>query len=410
MATESMELISVCPELVSWKLFDLNPNLCNLPMSEAIKQTANFKCPNCHLIKMFKISSKLTLSSNGSYHVKGCRRCGYGLGRTIIPGKNNIIAVCPTLIDWGLLELNPNESFKYISVGSCKKINLECPNCHYKSTSTINKKVKKIHGKYIIVGCQKCGYGTSKSVYCGVNDVLTLCKDIYNWKVPELNPDIDLAFVSPNSAKNLVFECPCCHKVDNCKPCDKIKKYDNSYNIAGCVTCGYGMRRSVSPGKTDILTLCPELQSWNAVELNPNLNLQLIRATSPSQLSLECPSCHSVFIRGVFNVIYIDDGVYRVRGCPICGYHMQRGVYAGKNDIFTTHPYLLSEWDYVANYGICTPTEVSAASHIAVYWICRHDKNHKYRMIINQKIRYDDRGIESCPYCRGFSPSKTLLL
>ena len=81
----------------------------------------------------------------------------------------------------------------------------------------------------------------------------------------------------------------------------------------------------------------------------------------------------------------------RVKGgmCPVCA---ERAVLQGYNDLGTTDPYLLSEWDYEKN-SKWTPSNVSRNSMKVVWWKC--GAGHSYRAKIT------DRTIEQkgCPQC-----------
>lgn len=82
----------------------------------------------------------------------------------------------------------------------------------------------------------------------------------------------------------------------------------------------------------------------------------------------------------------------RVRGqaCPYCS---GRRVLAGFNDLATTHPDLVKEWDMEKNDA--SPETVSKGSHLKVWWRC--ERGHSYPMPINKKT---SRG-SCCPVCSG---------
>lgn len=76
-------------------------------------------------------------------------------------------------------------------------------------------------------------------------------------------------------------------------------------------------------------------------------------------------------------------------GCPLCGESI---LLEGYNDLATTHPYLVEEWDYDAN-GDLLPTMVTRNSVVKVGWKCVH--GHTYEAYINNKARRGD----GCPVC-----------
>lgn len=80
----------------------------------------------------------------------------------------------------------------------------------------------------------------------------------------------------------------------------------------------------------------------------------------------------------------------RVRGygCPICA---GKRVVAGINDLSSTHPEIVSQWDYNKN-GELSPDKVTPKSHKIVWWVC--ENGHSYKSSIDNRTR--GRG---CPYC-----------
>lgn len=88
--------------------------------------------------------------------------------------------------------------------------------------------------------------------------------------------------------------------------------------------------------------------------------------------------------------MHIYSRVLQNSGCPYCS-----GRYAikGENDLATTHPHLLKEWDYSKN--IIKPDEILAGSSKNAWWIC--DVGHSYECRIGHRTS-DNVG---CPYCKG---------
>lgn len=79
---------------------------------------------------------------------------------------------------------------------------------------------------------------------------------------------------------------------------------------------------------------------------------------------------------------------YRKSGCPCC---RNIAVVAGKNDMATTHPQLLAEWDYDKN--IFKPTEIVAGSGKKAWWICSAC-GHRWKSVINTRAKGG-----GCPSC-----------
>ena len=79
------------------------------------------------------------------------------------------------------------------------------------------------------------------------------------------------------------------------------------------------------------------------------------------------------------------------RGCPYCS---NNKVLPGFNDLATTHPFLVKEWNIDKN-GLLKPTMVLAGSHQKVWWKCAH--GHEWQATIKHRA-YRGQG---CPYCSG---------
>ena len=86
--------------------------------------------------------------------------------------------------------------------------------------------------------------------------------------------------------------------------------------------------------------------------------------------------------------------IERVNGnnCPYCS---NKKILIGENDLVTTHPHLVKEWDYKSNYPLL-PTQVVSGSNKSVYWICP-TCNHKYSATIRNRS-FQNLG---CPSCNG---------
>lgn len=73
--------------------------------------------------------------------------------------------------------------------------------------------------------------------------------------------------------------------------------------------------------------------------------------------------------------------------CPYCN---NKKVLAGFNDLKTTNPSLVAEWDY--NKNTISPEEVTYGSGRKVWWIC--EKGHEWEAVINKRVSG-----QGCPYC-----------
>ncbi len=91
-------------------------------------------------------------------------------------------------------------------------------------------------------------------------------------------------------------------------------------------------------------------------------------------------------------------------GCPYCA---NKRVLKGFNDLATTNPKLIKEWDYEKND--ISPEEVTRGTSRKAWWIC--SRGHSYESPISGRTGKRERG---CPYCtnqkllRGFNDLETV--
>ena len=92
-------------------------------------------------------------------------------------------------------------------------------------------------------------------------------------------------------------------------------------------------------------------------------------------------------------------------GCPYCS---NNKIMKGYNDLETTNPSVLKEWNYKKN-GNLKSDEVMAGSNKKVWWMC--PKGHEYETSILNKTK---RNGTKCPICcnqkvlKGYNDLKTL--
>ena len=149
-------------------------------------------------------------------------------------------------------------------------------------------------------------------------------------------------------------------------------------NGTGCPYCSHNF---VLPGFNDLASRFPEIAAeWS--EKNLPLTPDAVNEKSTKNVWWKCRTCGYEW-KAVVKA--------RVKGgmCPVCA---ERAVLQGYNDLGTTDPHLLSEWDYEKN-SKWTPSNVSRNSMKVVWWKC--GAGHSYRAKIT------DRTIEQkgCPQC-----------
>lgn len=170
--------------------------------------------------------------------------------------------------------------------------------------------------------------------------------------------------------------------------CDKGHKF--SRRVYERATRGYGCPycsgRQILPGFNDFATKNPELlKEWD-YEKNKKLGIDptTIGVGFRPKVWWICPKGHSY-----------DSVIYPRTtgcGCPYCSTPPKK-ILAGFNDLATTNPELVTEWDFKKN--TLKPTDVSYGNTKNFWWIC--PKGHSYSTAIANRTKAKT----GCPYCIG---------
>lgn len=101
------------------------------------------------------------------------------------------------------------------------------------------------------------------------------------------------------------------------------------------------------------------LKEWD-YELNVGLDPSVFTLGSQAKVHWICSKGHKYETT-------ISKRVKSVIGCPYCSNHK---VLTGYNDLATTHPKLVEEWDFTKNLNIY-PNKIHSGSNLLVWWKCK---------------------------------------
>ncbi len=116
-------------------------------------------------------------------------------------------------------------------------------------------------------------------------------------------------------------------------------------------------------------------------EKNENISPSTVSYGSHQKVWWKCSQQHS------WNSI-VSNRTRLHRGCPYCA---GQKTIIGENDLCTTHPAIVKEWNYLKNNNIL-PEQFMSGSHKKVWWICK--KGHEWCAEIKSRAS----GV-GCPYC-----------
>lgn len=225
----------------------------------------------------------------------------------------------------------------------------------------------------------------------GVNDLATLRPDILPyWDYKENNKNgIYPNKVSAVSKKSASFICKKCGN-----PFDKKIRY-----LVQC-TCKKCTSRKLVTGVNDLATTHPHLLKFWDYKENDKKGLDPTRLTIGSSRDAYwiCEKCGKSYPQRISN---------QFKECNLCKVCVGKEVVTGVNDLATTHPIFLKEWDYEKNNekGIY-PTKISYGSHKRVHWKCGY--GHSTYMEVYRKTTMET-GCSECNKGRTTSYSEQYL-
>ena len=201
-----------------------------------------------------------------------------------------------------------------------------------------------------------------------VVDDIKLIKE-WNWEKND-SLHLDPKLLTLGSNKKVWWVCKSKHEWK-----DSIVHRTNGRN------CPYCSNHRLLQGFNDLATIRPDLvNEWNYVK-NENLTPSEVFPSSNKKRWWICKNGHE----------WEDTPNHRVNrnnGCPYCSNHR---LLQGFNDLATTHPNLVKQWNYKKN-GKLFPTDVLHGSQQKVWWIC--ENGHEW----NATIASRSFGV-GCPYC-----------
>ncbi len=155
----------------------------------------------------------------------------------------------------------------------------------------------------------------------------------------------------------------------------------------GCPYCG---NKQVLAGFNDFASRFPAIAAEWDTEKNQCLP-DTVSAMSNRRVWWRCSRGHSY-------EKMISNRTQQGQGCSLCAaMDGKKGSMriVGYNDFATTHPHLLSEWNYEKN-GALKPTDLKAGSRRSVWWIC--PAGHEWETPLSRRTGKRKIG---CPFCAG---------
>lgn len=405
---------------------------------------AHWHCKKCG----YKWSSSIKSRMNA---IDACPCCDSG--KAIVTGINDVLTVIPDFAD--IYDFKENEAagidIHLFGIASKKVVHYHCHKCNYEWDGTICSRIIKTKDSNTISlrACPSCSNNRKRNVP-------------YSQDHPELIPfynternNVPLENVTSQSARTDLFwwTCPDCGNDFESRIHSMIGSIKN--NSTGCPFCAhlkitpsnsfagkfpellgeYSADNIIDPyfvfpsSKTIVTWECQNGHTWNASFLvrsigkgkcpvcnhirvvkgensfadiygylvpfySPN-NLKApdeIFYTSRNWVKWICPDCNEEY------GAYISDMVNGNATCPYCS---GRKAIPGKTSFAALHPDLMDEWDTIANYCLVDPDTILDSCKQNVWWTCSRNSDHNYQMSPANRLLFQKRHRDPCPYCKG---------
>ena len=139
----------------------------------------------------------------------------------------------------------------------------------------------------------------------------------------------------------------------------------------------------VTGEKENNLSKRPDLiKEWD-YEKNGKIKPEFVSLYSNKKVWWKCPKCNQSYLMMVNNRTGSKNS-----NCPICA---SKRVVTGINDLATTDPKLIKEWDYSKN--TLDPTKITRGNSNKAWWICK--KGHSWQSVIYSRTTMGC----GCPVC-----------
>ena len=303
----------------------------------------------------------------------GDKKCPYCSNRIPLEGFNTIQAVKPELVN-EYSDSNERDISEF-TFQSVYWVLWTCQRCENDYPASIKKREYNDNS---------CPYCNNRKPLKGLNTVADLKPGLLSeWSINNEGTATDYLY---NSSYFVLWECSECHG-----------EYSHSIRDQECGddSCPYCNNRKLLKGLNTVADLKPELLSEWSIN-NEGAATDYLYSSTQAALWV-CSKCSGEYSHSIRDRECDDDS------CPYCA---NRKALIGFNTFEVVYPELLPFWDYINNYLLTDPSIILPKYDENVWWICEHNKDHKYLMSPKRRINFQKRKKEPCTFCKGLRRKK----
>ena len=356
------DFATAAPELLNEWDFEKNAPLKPTDISKGSKKEVWWLCPNSH--------SYQATPTQRTGRNQGCPICS---GRRVVEGINDFATISPDLVKEWDFEKNAPLAPTQLTNGSSKKVWWKCSLGHSWQAVLANR---------TLLG-STCPFCAHKRFLAGFNDLATTNPDLAaEWDFEKNAPLKPNEVMAGNNSK-VWWVCSERHSW--------LAQMNHRRKGVGCPFC---KNKAVSAGFNDLSATHPELLNEWDFEKNAPLEPNQFVSGSAVKVWWLCPSGHS-YKSG------LDNRTKANQACPYCA---GKAVLPGFNDLASTAPDLVKEWDFNKNETY-SPEQLTKGSSKKVWWLC--SEGHSWKT--SPYARTIGQGCPNCSIAGGYDPTKTGL-
>lgn len=294
--------------------------------------------------------------------------CPYCSKRLPDPRTESLDVVKPFLVEEWLSDKHGEIS--EVFPDSKKIVEWECRRCHAHYEAAIHSRCEND---------KCCPYCTGKKLLKSFNSIADVYPELVDtWS--SANGLVVTDVIASSKSKWLWV----------CKVCHGNNRWTIEDNLDRKKECPYCSNKQVLSGFNSLDVTHPQLvQFWGSKN---SCKPEEVMATSAIYINWQCLDCH-----GDYN-IPIRERVNQGFKCPYCS---GKQLLSGYNSFDVLYPELMKEWDYLNNILLAHPKEVKSSNQQNVWWICKNNHEHRYKMSIKKRILFENRSKEPCLFCKG---------
>lgn len=386
----SGSVISECPEIKDWWDYGKNSMTPN-DLTRGSHYEAFLKCPACKAVFNRDIHSFIAVHKDGNLRPVACPECGYSSKGN---PEDNLVKVCPDIVNWWDYEANKPFVPEQFSKGSQYRAYLKCPDCGLRLYTEIHSLLHTDdNGTVVISHAGKC---RKYKAMASSNNLVTSYPQIKLWWDYDKNaPDLPEEY-TVFSSKHIHFKCPDCGSESYRRITDAFAL--NNEGIPTLFKCPFCAGTKPIPHVNSLAALYPEL----AAECISVADTDAIFPNASSRVEWKCSKCGGKWFGLVVNRV-------NGQGCPYCEGKLPL---PGYNTFKVKHPDLINEeWSTAENILIdIDPDKILDNSMEKVWWKCPICK-HLYLMSVKDRLMKAKRKHNPCTFCNGRRiPSPRIIL